>query len=138
MFCLRNLVVERPILELNLKSSIEYYLIEIKGEFTNRRKINAVDKILNFLGPDKPIILDLRDITEVDSTFTGALIYLLKEGKRRGYSKGFFYVCDFQSRIYKQVRVDTGFEVNCDLWEKLNVKFFDSQDKVFEKILQDR
>jgi ABC-type transporter Mla MlaB component len=119
-----------PHAEITQYGESSYDLFVLAGKLTYERKTRIFEEILKRSDPDRELVIDLKRVTETDTTFIGGMVKLLQS--RTAASKGNTQQT-YLTNIPERTRGGLELAAKIISWEELNIRFDQLPDQNFQQ-----
>lgn len=96
-------------MEFNLRTEKDVDILELKGEVDLQYSPELREKILSSLKNKRPLLIDMGEVSYIDSSGIASLVEGLQTAKNSSLSYGLMRVSDAASQVLTLTRLDNVF-----------------------------
>ncbi len=108
--------------QINVESHLGYAVVRLRGQFTGGEETDAMQRIVTSSDPEGPrnIVLDLKNVSYVNSSFMSALLASQSNIGRRGGHLVLTHMPESLQRIFTVTRLNNVFRIFLTVDEAVN------------------
>ncbi|MFT5131999.1 MAG: anti-sigma B factor antagonist [Gammaproteobacteria bacterium] len=106
-------------MKYNTKEEKGYSIIELNGEVDLSCSPDARKQILECLGANKDLLVDLSQVTYIDSSGVASLVEGYQTAKKKSLKFGLIGVSDAAMNVLQLARLDKVFPIHASVDERL-------------------
>lgn len=95
-------------------------VVALKGDVDLQSSPAARKVLLDVVGRDRPVYVDLSEVTYIDSSGIASLVEALQDTRKRGSRFALVSVSDAARRVLQLARLDKVFAIHANLAEALS------------------